>query len=210
MSDATPIVFIVDQSAPMRGSIAEVIRHAGLRAEEFGTAEEFLNRSPPDAPCCLVLDVGLPDLSGLELQARLAAAERAEMPLIFSSGCQDIATVVRAMKAGAFEFLPKPVEPAALMMVVSNAIERSRAALARQARVEALRRRLGSLTQREREVMSLIVSGRLNKQVGGDLGISEITVKAHRGRVMRKMRAQSLPHLVTMAATLRLTSVIQL
>jgi FixJ family two-component response regulator len=208
MSDATPIVFIVDQSASMRASIGDVICRAGLRSEGFGTAEEFLKRSRPHAPCCLVLDVGLPDLSGLELQARLAA-DRAEMPLIFSTGCQDVATVVRAMKAGAFEFLPKPADPEALLMVVSNAIERSRLALARQARVETLRERLGSLTQREREVMSLVVSGRLNKQVGGELGISEITVKAHRGRVMRKMRAESLPHLVNMASTLRLTSVVQ-
>jgi FixJ family two-component response regulator len=203
MLDLTPTVFSLDADASVRRSVADLVIGAGLRCETFATAREFLVRNRPALPCCLVLDVKLPDVSGLELQA-LLAAERAETPFIFTASDDDVATAVRAMKAGAFEFLPKPFDPDAMLAAVRDAIEHSRHARANQASVQALRSRLGSLTRREREVMSLVVSGRLNKQVGSELGISEITVKAHRGRVMRKMCAASLPHLVTMAAALRL------
>jgi len=203
MVDPTPTVFCLDADVSVRRSIADLARGAGLRCDTFSSAQEFLGHARLPVPCCVVLDVELPDLSGLELQA-LLASERAEMPFIFTACGGDIATAVRAMKAGAFEFLGRPFDADAMLAAVRDAIEHSRVARARQANVQALRNRLGSLTPREREVMSLVVSGRLNKQVGTELGISEITVKAHRGRVMRKMCAASLPHLVTMAAALRL------
>jgi FixJ family two-component response regulator len=203
MPDVTPVVFIVDPDASSRESVEEQILCAGLRPQCFGTAAEFLHRPRLAVPSCLVLDVSLPDLGGLELQARVTA-ESNEMPIIFFTVCQDVATTVRAMKAGAFEFLTKPSDMHRLSSVVHNAVERSRMTLACEAEVHTLRERLWSLTPRERQVLTLVASGRMNKQVGGDLGISEITVKAHRGKVMRKMQAASFAQLINMAARLRL------
>ena len=179
-----------------------LLRAAGWRAELFDTASAFLARPRPTVPCCLVLDVTLPGLSGLELQKQLT--ERTEMPIIFMTGHGDVPMSVQAMKAGAVEFLTKPFKDDVLLDAIRDAIAKSGAALSRAAEVQALERCYESLTPRERDVMRLVVSGLLNKQVGGELGISEITVKAHRGQVMRKMKADSLADLVTMAATLRL------
>lgn len=204
MLNAQPIVFVVDHDAATRHSVERLVLNAGLHPEGFGNPLEFLARPLPATPCCLVLEVQLPGLSGLELQERVAA-ERAAMPIIFIANCRDVPTSVRAMKAGAFEFLTKPFDADELVTAVRAAIERSRTALAREAALGALRERYFSLSRREREVMSLVASGRLNKQVGGDLGISEITVKAHRGRVMRKMQADSLVRLLDMASLLGLS-----
>jgi FixJ family two-component response regulator len=195
MTDATAVVFVVDDDISVRESLELLIKSAGWRPELFSSAREFLAR-----PCCLVLDVSLPGLNGLELQQQLT--ERAEMPIIFITGFGDVPMSVRAMKAGAIEFLTKPFKDDVLLDAIQHAVDRSRAALAREAELQALRDSYTSLTPREREVMALVVSGLLNKQVGGELGISEITVKAHRGQLMRKMKANSLPDLVTMAARL--------
>jgi FixJ family two-component response regulator len=175
----------------------------GWQPEVFASAEAFLTRPPAACPSCLVLDVSLPDLNGLELQRRIASA-RAEMPIIFITGRGDVPMSVQAMKAGAVEFLTKPFSPEALLEAIQGALERSRAVLEDRATLQTLRDRHQSLSQREREVMALVVRGHLNKQVGGVLGISEITVKAHRGRVMRKMCAKSLPELVNIASRLGL------
>jgi FixJ family two-component response regulator len=204
MADVTSLVFVVDDDVSVRESLELLIASAGWQPESFASAQEFLARPPPVAPCCLVLDVTLPGLSGLELQERLAG--RSEMPIIFITGYGDVPTTVRAMKAGAVEFLMKPFSDDALLDAIGGAIERSRAAIRHDAEIRVLRDCYASLTAREREVMTLVVSGLLNKQVGAELGISEITVKAHRGQVMRKMRAASLPDLVTMAARLGLRS----
>jgi FixJ family two-component response regulator len=201
-SQATPIVFVVDDDVSVRESLDLLIRFAGWKPETFASARAFLSRPKPDVPSCLVLDVSLPDLNGLELQNRVAA-DRADMPIIFITGYGDVPMTVRAMKAGAVEFLTKPFDDDVLLTAIRNAIERSRASLDREAELRALRDRQASLTPREREVMALVVSGLLNKQIGGELGISEITVKAHRGHMMRKMEADSLANLVTMAAKLR-------
>ena len=198
----TPIVFVVDDDISVRESLELLIQTEGWRPETFASAREFLARPRSPVPSCLVLDVSMPDLNGLELQQRLAP-ERGELPIIFITGHGDIPTSVRAMKAGAVEFLTKPFGDEALVNAIGQAIERSQAALDQEAEVRALRGRYASLSAREREVMALVVSGRLNKQVGGELGISEITVKAHRGRVMRKMKADSLADLVKMAARLQ-------
>ncbi len=195
-----PIVFIVDDDISVRESLESLIADAGWRPEVFASAEEFLAQPRRLLPSCLVLDVSLPDLNGLELQQRIA--DRSDMPIIFITGHGDIPMTVRAMKAGATEFLTKPFGPEVLLAAIQAAIERSRAALDEQADLDALRQRYESLTTREREVMALVVRGQLNKQVGGDLGISEVTVKAHRGRMMQKMQASSLPELVNMAARL--------
>jgi FixJ family two-component response regulator len=202
MPDVTPIVFVVDDDISVRESLDLLIRTAGWLPATFASAQEFLSRPHPAVPCCLVLDVTLPGLSGLELQERLAG--RTDMPIIFITGHGDVPMTVRAMKAGAVEFLTKPFKDDALLDAIRGAIEHSRATQRLDAEMQALRNCYESLTPREREVMILVVTGLLNKQVGGELGISEITVKAHRGQVMRKMRADSLPALVTMASRLGL------
>jgi FixJ family two-component response regulator len=202
MPDALPIVFVVDDDVSVRESLELLIKSAGWQPETFVSAQEFLARPRATVPCCLVLDVTLPGLNGLELQQQLA--DRTDMPIIFITGHGDVPMTVRAMKAGAVEFLTKPFKHDVLLNAVRSAIERSRAALRVNSQMRTVNNCYQSLTAREREVMALVVSGLLNKQVGGELGISEITVKAHRGQVMRKMRADSLPDLVTMAARLGL------
>jgi FixJ family two-component response regulator len=203
MSHATPIVFVVDDDVSVRESLELLIRFEGWQPETFESAQEFLTRPRPSVPSCLVLDVSLPGLNGLDLQKRVAV-DRADMPIIFITGHGDIPMSVQAMKAGAVEFLTKPFGDDVLLSSIRQAIERSRTALARDAEMRTLRDCYASLTPRERQVMGLVVSGLLNKQVGGELDISEITVKAHRGQVMRKMKADSLADLVNMAARLRL------
>jgi FixJ family two-component response regulator len=203
MSHASPIVFIVDDDISVRESLEALIRCGGWQPETFASAQEFLSRPRVIAPSCLVLDVNLPGLNGLDLQKRVAA-DRTDMPIIFITGYGDVPMTVQAMKAGAVEFLTKPFSDDVLLGAIRNAIERSQTALDHEAEMRGLRDRHASLSRREREVMALVVSGLLNKQVGFELGISEITVKAHRGKVMRKMEAHSLADLVTMAARLRL------
>jgi len=196
-------VFVVDDDISVRESLELLIRNAGWQPELLATAQEFLARPRVLGPSCLVLDVTLPGLNGLELQARIAS-ERTDMPIIFITGHGDVPTSVQAMKAGAVEFLTKPFGDGVLLTAIRDAIERSRTALGHEAEIRELRDRHGSLSRREREVLALVVTGQLNKQVGGELGISEITVKAHRGRMMRKMKADSLAELVNMAVRLRL------
>jgi len=204
MPNSTPIVFVVDDDISVRESLESLIRCEGWEAETFGSAEEFLSRPRVLAPSCLILDVSLPDLNGLDLQKRIAS-DRKDMPIIFITGYGDVPTTVKAMKAGAVEFLTKPFENEELLSVIRQSIERSHAALRRESETGTLQGYYASLTPREREVLVLVVSGISNKQVGAELGISEITVKAHRGKVMQKMQAQSLPGLVKMATRLRLT-----
>jgi FixJ family two-component response regulator len=219
-----PIVFVVDDDVSFCGFLKSLIESAGWQPETFASAREFLSRPRALVPSCLLLDIGLPDINGLDVQQRLV--DRSDMPIIFITGHADVAMTVRAMKAGAAEFLTKPCKNDVLLEAIGHAVERSTAALDREAQMQALRGRYAALSRREREVMALVVAGRLNcyesltprerdvmrlvvsgllnKQVGGELGISEITVKAHRGRMMRKMNARSLPDLVTMAALLGL------
>jgi FixJ family two-component response regulator len=200
MPDVKPIVYVVDDDVSVRESLELLIRAAGWQPELFASAQDFLSRPRVAVPSCLVLDVSLPGLNGLELQQQLS--DRTDIPIIFITGYGDVPMTVCAMKAGAVEFLTKPFQDDVLLNAIRDAIGRSRAALRLDAEMRTLRNAYASLTPREREVMALVVSGLLNKQVGGELGISEITVKAHRGQVMRKMEAASLPDLVTMAARL--------
>jgi FixJ family two-component response regulator len=203
MSQATPIVFVVDDDVSVRESLEALIRCAGWQPEVFASPLEFLARPRAPVPSCLVLDVSLPGLNGLELQKRVAA-DRIDMPIIFITGFGDVPMTVRAMKAGAHEFLTKPFSDDVLLNAIRHAIECSSTALSREAEMRELRDCYSSLTARERQVMALVVSGLLNKQVGGELGISEITVKAHRGKVMQKMKADSLADLVKISTRLRL------
>jgi FixJ family two-component response regulator len=201
----TPIVFVVDDDISVRESLESLLRSEGWQPETFASAQEFLDRPQALVPGCLVLDISLPGLNGLELQERLSAAGTS-MPIIFITGHRDVPMTVKAMKAGAVEFLTKPFSDDVLLRAIRAAIERSRVALSRDAEIQVLRDCYASLSPRERQVMALVVSGLLNKQVGGELGISEITVKAHRGKVMQKMKADSFAELVKMDARLRLAS----
>ena len=200
ISRDAPVVFVVDDDVSVRESLELLILSAGWKPETFASAEDFLGRSPIDGPSCLVLDVTLPNLNGLDLQSRII--DRTDMPIIFITGYGDVPTTVRAMKAGAVEFLTKPLADDVLQNAIEQAIERSRVTLAREAELRALRSLHSSLTPREQEVMALVVAGLLNKQIAATLGISEITVKAHRGQVMRKMHVGSLADLVRAGAAL--------
>lgn len=201
-SRVTPTVFVIEDDPQLRLSLELLIRAAGWQADTFATGHEFLARPRTSVPCCLVLDVNLSDVSGLELQQRISAV-RGELPLIFLTDLNDVRIAVQAMKNGAFEFLTRPFDDDVLLKAIGQAIRRSEVALSRDGELQSLQVNLGSLTPREREVLKLVASGLPNKVVGGELGISEITVKMHRGNVMRKMNAGSFAHLVNMASRLR-------
>ena len=204
MPESPSIVLVVDDDISVRESLELLLRHEGFDVETFVSAQEFLDRPPVTVPSCLVLDISLPGLNGLDLQ-KLVAVERHEMPIIFITGHGDIPITVQAMKAGAQEFLTKPFSDDILLNAVRHALIRSKALLDRSTEMLALRARYSCLSPREREVMALVVAGLPNKQVGSELGISEITVKAHRGSMMRKMKVESLAELVGLATRLRLT-----
>jgi len=200
---STPIVYVINEHLSERESLAQLVRSAGWQSETFPSAREFLARPRVPAPSCLILDMALPDMDGLELQERLTV-EQPELPIIFFADRCDVRVAVKAMKAGAIEFLTEPYEADVLLNALRQGLRRSEAVQGRESQMRILRSDFGSLTPREREVMTLVVSGLLNKQVGSELGISEITVKAHRGNVMRKMKADSLAALVNMAGRLRI------
>jgi len=200
---STPIVYVINEHLSKRESLSQLIRSAGWQSETFASAHEFLARSRAAGPSCLIVNISLPDMDGLELQERLTV-EQPELPIIFFTDRCDVRTAVKAMKAGAIEFLTEPYEADVLLSALRQGLRRSEAVQGRESQMRTLRSDFGSLTPREREVMTLVVSGLLNKQVGGELGISEITVKAHRGNVMRKMKADSLAALVNMAGRLRI------
>jgi FixJ family two-component response regulator len=199
-----PVVYVVDDDISVRESLATMIRFVGWQPQTFPSAQEFLSSPRGFVPSCLVLDLSLPDLNGLDLQKRIA--DRIDMPIIFITGHGDVPTTVRAMKAGAAEFLTKPYSDELMLTAIRQGIERSQAALRREAEMRSIRDRYASLSKREQQVMALLVCGLMNKQVGVKLGISEITVKAHRGRVMLKMKANSFADLVKMAVTLPLAA----
>lgn len=194
-----PMVFIVDDDISIRESLEPFMRHEGFDVKTFSSASSFLEHPPIQGPGCVILDIAMPGLSGLELQSALVV-DRPAMPIIFLTGSEDPPTIVRAMKAGAVEFLTKPFDDEALLDAVKSAVERSKTLVRNECRKTRIRRRYGDLTRREREVMSLVMQGKLNRDIGQDLGITEITVKAHRGQVMRKMEAASLAELIHMAA----------
>jgi FixJ family two-component response regulator len=204
MPPSSPVVFVVDDDVSVRESLELLIRWAGWKPEVFASAQAFLSRPRVIVPNCLVLDVSLPDLNGLDLQELVA--DRINMPVIFITVCGDVPMSVRAMKAGAIEFLMKPFTDDDLLSAIRHALERSETVLAQERELQVLRTNYDSLSRRERQVMALVVSGRLNKQVAGELGIHEFTVKVHRGKMMRKMKANSLPDLVKMAIKLRISS----
>lgn len=201
MPQAVPMVFVVDDDISVRESLELIIRHMGWQPVLLDSAQAFLAQPQPAVPCCLLLDINLPGLNGLDLQTRIAG-ERAALPIIFITGHGDVPLTVRAMKAGAVEFLTKPYDDEVLLRAIAAALERSKALLDQEQSLHALRQAYATLTQREHEVLAMVVAGHLNKQIAAELGISEITVKAHRGKVMRKMKARSLPDLVKMAALL--------
>ena len=203
MREPDPVVFVVDDDSSLRHALTNLLRSVGLRVETFGSAREFLDGPRPDAPGCVVLDVRLPGLSGLDLQRELAAAQ-IDLPIIFMTGYGDIPMTVQAMKAGAVEFLTKPFRDQDLLDAIQQALERDRVAWRQRAALAAVRQCYDRLTPREREVMRLVVAGLLNKQIAAELGTSEIMVKVHRGQVMRKMQAASVADLVRMAAQLRI------
>jgi FixJ family two-component response regulator len=204
MSDTGTLVYVVDDDVSAREGVARLICSAGLTAKTFASGEEFLAAARSKIPGCLILDVNLPGLNGLDLQQEIAESDT-EVPIIFLTGCGDIPMTVRAVQAGAANFLTKPVDDEELLKAVRQGLERSRLALAHETQMQGLRDRYESLTPREMQVMALVVSGLLNKQVGGKHGISEKTVKAHRGQVMQKMKANSVADLVKMAGRLQLT-----
>ena len=208
MATAKPIVFVVDDDVSVRESLELLIQNEGWQPKTFASAQEFLDCPRAVVPNCLLLDLSLPGMNGLDLQKRIAI-ERTDMPIIFITGSGDVPKSVQAMKAGAVEFLTKPFNDEVLLTAIRQALERSRLALAQEAEMRELRDRYASLTPREREVMGLVVSGLLNKQVGGELGISEITVKAHRGQVMQKMKANSVADLVKIAGRLHHSAAIK-